>query len=283
LLSSGPMSVEIRDVERQSEYEACARLQIDVWGFPEIEVVPAGYLIAMHHYSGTCIGAFDAERMVGFVCGFGGWDGERAFHHSHMLAVLPEYRGQQIGENLKWAQRERVLAQGLDLINWTFDPLQAPNANLNINRLGCVANRYIVNFYGVSDSPLHGGIPTDRFEAEWHLNSERVSNASAGRFNEWPGWEALPRANRTHLTPDGLLACEERLDLKLDVDALLIEVPKTITDLMAKNRDLALEWRHRARTLFQGYFAKGYRVEGLHRGETSALYRLVRGRTETSD
>ena len=269
------MSVQIRDVELPSEYDACAHLQIDVWAFAEIEVVPAGHLIAMHHYGGTCIGAFDGDRMIGFVCGFGGWDRGQPFHHSHMLAVLPEYRGRQIGENLKWAQRERVLEQGIELINWTFDPLQAPNANLNVNRLGCVARRYKVNLYGESKSPLHGGIPTDRFEAEWYLKSQRVLNARAARPDEWPLWESLPRANRTRFTSESLLACEPALDLDLDGDAFLIEVPRTITDLMARDRDLALDWRHKTRKLFQEYFEKGYRVEGLHRDEASAFYRLT--------
>ena len=270
------VSVEIRDVERYSEYEACAYLQIDVWGFPEIDVVPAGHLVAMHHFGGTCLGAFDGERMVGFVCGFGGWSHGRPFHHSHMLAVLPEFRGRRVGENLKWAQRERVLEQGVGLINWTFDPMQAPNANLNINRLGCVVRKYKVNLYGVSDSPLHGGIPTDRFEAEWHLESQRVMDARAGQLHEWPAWEDLPRANRTRRSSRELLVCEEAVELELDFDAFLIEVPKTITDLMAKDRDLALDWRYKTRALFQTYFEKGYRVEGLHRGETSAFYRLAR-------
>lgn len=276
------MSVEIRDVALFSEYEACAELQLEVWGFDPIEVVPAGHLVAMHHYAGTCIGAFDSDgdseggRMVGFVCGFGGWESGRAFHHSHMLAVLPEYRGRQIGENLKWAQRDRVLARGIDLINWTFDPLQAPNANLNVNRLGCVAYRYKVNLYGVSKSPLHGGIPTDRFEAEWNLKSERVLNARAGRPEIWPSWESLPRANTTRVTDEGLLACDPALDLDIDVDAFLVEVPKRITDIMAKDAALALDWRHQTRQLFQAYFDNGYRVEGLHRGESAAFYRLHR-------
>lgn len=270
------MPIEIRDLELKSEYDACAQMQIDVWGFAEIEVVPAGHLIAMHHYSGTCIGAFDGDRMVGFVCGFGGWEAGRPFHHSHMLAVLPEYRGRRIGENLKWAQRDRVLDQGIELINWTFDPLQAPNANLNINRLGCIARRYKVNLYGVSESPLHGGIPTDRFEAEWHLKSQRVLDARRGRRKEWSGWETLPRANRTRVTADNLLACEPELDLSLDVDTLLIEVPKTIIDVMARDRELALDWRHRTRAMLQAYFEKGYRVDGLHRSDTSAFYRLTR-------
>ncbi len=130
------MAVVIRDVERFSEYEECVRLQLEVWGFDELHVVPVMQLVAEHEYGGVCIGAFDEDEMVGFVYGFTGWDGTRGFHHSHMLAVLPDYRGRGLGEKLKWAQRERVLDKGLSLVNWTFDPLQAPNANLNINRLG---------------------------------------------------------------------------------------------------------------------------------------------------
>ena len=268
--------VEIRDLRDIGEYEACAHLQIDVWGFEPIEVVPGGHLIAMHHYGGTCCGAFDGEHMVGFVCGFPGWDGERLFHHSHMLAVRAEYRGRGIGEGLKWAQRDRVLAQRVDMINWTFDPLQAPNANLNINRLGCIARHYIVNLYGESASPLHGGLPTDRFEAEWHLESDKVLAARDGNFGELSAWASLPRANRATERAGSLLACGDELDLSLDVDAFLIQVPKTITDLMAADAELALDWRLKTRQLFQHYFAKSYRVVALHRDDCSAYYRLVR-------
>ncbi len=269
------VSVEIRGLETFSEYQACAQLQLDVWGFAEIEVVPAGHLVAMDHYGGVCLGAFDGDKMIGFVCGFAGWDHGRSYHHSHMLAVLPDYRGHRFGEKLKWAQREQVLEQGIELVNWTFDPLQAPNANLNLNRLGSIVRKYKVDLYGVSDSPLHGGVPTDRFEAEWHLKSQRVVTALGGEWDDWPGWEKLPRANRTSVTDDGLLRCDE-LDLEMDVEALLVEFPKTITDLMAQNRKLALDWRFQTRKLFQEYFEKGYRVEALHRTESSAFYRLNR-------
>lgn len=275
------VSVEIRGLELFSEYQACAQLQIDVWGFDEINVVPAGHLVAMDHYGGVCLGAFDRKEMVGFVCGFAGWDRGRSYHHSHMLAVLPEYRGRRLGERLKWAQREHVLEQGLDVVNWTFDPLQAPNANLNLNRLGSIVRKYKVNLYGSSESPLHGGIPTDRFEAEWRLESQRVVKALGGEGDDWPGWEELPRANRTSVTDEGLLRCDE-LDLELDVEVFIIEFPKTITELMARDRKLALDWRMQTRKLFQEYFEKGYRVEGLHRTESSAFYRLTRER-EASD
>lgn len=270
------MTVEIRDVEGLPEYEACARMQVDVWGFTEFEVVPAGHLIAMHHYGGTCVGAFDGERMVGFVCGFPGIEHDRVFHHSHMLAVIPEYRGRRIGESLKWTQRERVMEQGLDLINWTFDPLQAGNANLNINLLGAIARRYKVNLYGESDSPLHGGLPTDRFEAEWNLKSQRVVDALSGNLPEPSGWESLPRANRTRRSESGLLVCEPELDLDLDEDAFLVEIPRAVTELMREDRELAHDWRQRTRVLFQEYFQKGYRVQGLHRTDDSAFYRMER-------
>jgi predicted GNAT superfamily acetyltransferase len=149
--------------------------------------------------------------MVGFVFGFLGRDQNRFLHHSHMLAVLAEYRGRGLGENLKWAQRDRVRKQGLDLINWTFDPLQAPNANLNINRLGAVVGKYLLNLYGESSSPLHGGIPTDRFEAEWWLTSPRVEEARKGSRPVRAAWESLPRANRSHMGKKGLLRCESWL------------------------------------------------------------------------
>lgn len=267
--------MELRDVDDLADYESCARLQVEVWGFSEFEVVPAGHLIAMHHYGGTCIGAFDGGRMVGFVFGFPGWEQGHPFHHSHMLAVVPEFRGRRLGEDLKWAQRERVLAQGLTLVNWTFDPLQAPNANLNINRLGATCRHYKVNLYGTSESPLHGGIPTDRFEAEWRIESERVANLASGGEIAVDGWKDLPVANRTRREPTGLLRCEPDPDLSLRESELLIEVPRTITDLMERGRELAMAWRLQTRALFQEYFQRGYVVESLHREEGSAFYRLV--------
>ena len=267
----------IRDLENFAEYEACAALQVEVWRFPEIDVVPAGHLVALAHYGGICMGAFDDSRLVGFVCGFVGRSEARVFHHSHMLAVVPEFRGARLGERLKWAQRDRVLEQGMDLINWTYDPLQALNANLNIERLGCVVRTYIVNLYGESVSPLHGGIPTDRFEAEWQLKSQRVLDArESAERRDRPVPKDLPRVNLTRETEAGLLECVER---RPDVDelseSLYLEIPANITDLMAKDRELALDWRIKTRQLFQAYFEKGYCVDGLHRRDGRVFYRLT--------
>ncbi len=272
------MPVEIRDFEKGSDYEACAQLQVDVWGFTAADAVPPLHLIAMHHYGGILVGAFERERMVGFVCGFSGWDRGRAFHHSHMLAVAPEHRGSGLGEKLKWAQRERVIEQGMELINWTFDPLQAVNANLNVNRLAATVGKYRVNIYGESKSPLHGSLPTDRFEAEWLVSSERVAKALRGELPHWPSWESLPRANATETAKSGFRVSAEA-DLEIDEDALLAEIPDDINRIMAQDMGLALDWRLKVRALFRAYFERGYVVKGFHRFEGRAFYRLEREET----
>ncbi|MFQ5790547.1 MAG: GNAT family N-acetyltransferase [Acidobacteriota bacterium] len=269
--------IQIRNVQGFGEYERLADLQRDVWSFPDLDIVPAAHLVAVHHYGGVCIGAFDGEVMVGFVFGFVGRDLERVFHHSHMLGVLPTYQRQGLGESLKWAQRQRVQAQGMDLINWTYDPLQAPNANLNINRLGAVVRKYMLNVYGESVSPLHGGIPTDRFEAEWWLQSPRVLAAREGRRPERQGWEQLPRANRAFGGRGEFLSCGEDLQLEIDSDELLIEIPPAITPIMARDRELALDWRLKTRKIFQAYLGRGYAVVGLHRSEGRVFYRVEKG------
>lgn len=273
-------TVDIRDAANFSDYEQCVALQKEVWHFSDADVVPAAELATIHHYGGVCIGAFDREKMIGFVCGLVGREHGRVFHHSHMLAVLPGYRGRGLGEKLKWAQRDRVLSQGLDFINWTYDPLQAPNANLNINRLGVVIHTYLVNVYGESWSPLHGGIPTDRFESDWWLNSSRVKEAAQGKRVERRGWETLARVNRAREDERGLLHCEE-IDLDRNAGELLVEIPAAITSIMAANRELALDWRLKTRGIFQVLFHRGYVIEGFHRAEGRAYYRLEKRPAES--
>jgi len=264
----------IRDVENLAEYEACVTLQREVWAFPDVDLVPAAHLVALHHYGGTCLGAFDGEKMVGFCLGFVGWEKGQTFHHSHMLAVLPEYRQRRIGEMLKWEQRERVLAQGMRLVNWTYDPLQAPNANFNINRLGVVVRKYLLNVYGESVSPLHGGIPTDRFEAEWWIESRRVIERHQGHGPpSSPDPAKLPVANRTSKLGD-FLRCEDGFRLDLTVPEILVEIPPELTPILSGDRNLAVDWRLKTREIFRAYLGKGYWVVGFHRDASRALYRL---------
>jgi len=266
--------IVIRDMQGFSEYNACMRLQREVWTFPDADLVPASYLVVLHHYGGVSLGAFHQGEMVGFVVGFVGWRDGQIFHHSHMLAVVPAYRGRRLGADLKWAQRERVLAQGMSLVNWTFDPLQVLNANFNINLLGATAHKYMVDVYGASDSPLHGGLPTDRFEAEWWIASPRVVGLRHGRRVERDGWERLPRANGTRDLETRFRRSEDEMRLELEDEEVLVEVPGEVTPMMVVDRELALDWRMKPRRIFQAYFARGYQVAGFHRSDGRYYYRL---------
>ena len=130
---------------------------------------------------GQVIGAFDGDTQIGFAMSLPGYRDGKPYLHSHMLAVLPQYRNEGIGRRLKLAQRDDAIARGFDLMEWTLNPLEIRNAHLNIARLGAIVRRYEPNFYGPSSSPLQGGLPTDRLYAEWWLRSSRVASICAVR------------------------------------------------------------------------------------------------------
>jgi predicted GNAT superfamily acetyltransferase len=168
------MSIEVRPCQGFDELNACVQLQMDVWGYGDRDVVPRRVFVVSQRIGGQVIGAFDAGRLVGFAMALPGISALGPYLHSHMLAVEPEYRNQGIGRMLKLYQREEALARGIQRMEWTFDPLEIKNSFLNIHKLGAVARRYASNFYGISPSPLHGQLPTDRLYAEWWLASDRV-------------------------------------------------------------------------------------------------------------
>ncbi len=168
------MKPEIRHCRGLEEFEACVRLQQEVWNFSDYDLVPLRMFVVAEKIGGQVIGAFDGATLVGFALSL---PGERAGHsylHSHMLAVRASYRNAGLGRNIKLFQRTDALARGFELIEWTFDPLEIKNAHLNIARLGAMARRYNINQYGMSSSHLQGGLPTDRLVAEWWLRSQRV-------------------------------------------------------------------------------------------------------------
>ena len=270
-----PTSFSIRDLAGMDDMKMCEAIQQEVWGFIELDVVPAGLMAVMGHYGAITAGAFVGERMAGFVCGFpGGGEGE-PFHHSHMLAVRPEFQGAGIGLALKWAQADRVLAQGVRRVNWTFDPLQARNANLNINHLGCVSSVYRLNVYGNSNSPLHGGLPTDRLEPDWQLDSERVARARRRELIPPPGIPDLPGANAVSFREDGLPVSSDSAEVE-DVSErdILYFVPDDFNDVLKKDVGLAMDWRVKSRATLTEVFDRGYEVVGFHRDGRHAAYRL---------
>ena len=169
--------IEIRPLTRLEEFERCVEIQIAVWGYSDGDVIPRRVFVVAERIGGQALGAFANGTMVGFAMGLPGYREGMAYLHSHMLAVLPEFRNAGLGRRLKLAQREDALARGFELMEWTFDPLEIKNAHLNLHRLGAICRRYQEDFYGPSSSPLQGGLPTDRLYAEWWLRSSHVENA----------------------------------------------------------------------------------------------------------
>lgn len=176
--------LEIRRCRGIEELEACVRLQKEVWNFSDIDLIPLRLFVVADKIGGQVIGCFNGKEMVGFTLSIPGSRNGHPYLHSHMLAVREKYRNLGLGRKLKLAQREDALERGLELIEWTFDPLEIKNAYLNIERLGAIARRYTCNQYGMSSSPLQGGLPTDRLVAEWWLRSRRVERTLAGEPNQ---------------------------------------------------------------------------------------------------
>jgi predicted GNAT superfamily acetyltransferase len=174
-------------LKNERQFRDAVELQKTIWGFDDIELLPVRFFVVATKVGGQAFGAFDGDRMVAFCMAIPGLKpGGRSYLHSHMLGVLPEYRDFGLGRRLKLRQRDEAIAAGIDLIEWTFDPLETKNAYFNIERLGAVVRRYVRNQYGTTSSHLHGGLPTDRCTAEWWINSDRVKTVLSGASIERP-------------------------------------------------------------------------------------------------
>jgi predicted GNAT superfamily acetyltransferase len=237
-----PREIQIRHCGTLAEYEECVRLQRAVWG--EDIVVPSTIFVVAHHTGGQVIGAFDGAKMVGFTQALAGVRDGQAFLHSHMTAVLAEYRDRGVGRRLKLFQRQDALKRGVGLVEWTFDPLELKNAHFNLVRLGAVARRFIPNCYGVTESPLHAGLPTDRLVAEWWLDSDRVKNILAD--------SPLPAKG----------------------PVLRISLPANLGEIKSRDREDAARIQFAAREQFQKYFGVGCVATSLETHGTTTDYIL---------
>jgi predicted GNAT superfamily acetyltransferase len=169
-------AIVIRRCQGLEELRSCVALQKEIWNFTDAELVPLRMFVVADKVGGQVMGAFDGDEMVGFALSVPGARSGRVYLHSHMLAVRKEHRNSGLGRRLKLLQREDALARGIELIEWTFDPLEIKNAYLNIEKLGAISRRYNINQYGITSSPLQGGLPSDRLIAEWWLKSRRVES-----------------------------------------------------------------------------------------------------------
>ena len=268
-----------RDLKTLEEFAQVVELERSIWGPGYDEVVPVPILAVTVKRGGILIGGFDGDRMIAFVYSLPGIKYGKPTQWSHMLGVLDEFRNAGAGRELKLLQRERTIAMGLDLIEWTYDPMQAMNAHLNFAKLGVVVEEYEENVYGESSSPLHRGNPTDRFVAEWWVREPHVERRiapAAGltlRTNELT--EAQP-VNK--IAPSGEWLESVDVDLSLDARRLLVHIPMGFTDMLARNPALALAWRVCTRAIFTTYFDRGYKAVDfiLDRVARLGTYLLVR-------
>jgi len=241
--------IRVRHCEGLAECERCLELQREAWGFEDKDAVPVPLFVVALRTGGQVLGAFDGDTMIGFTLAVAGWRDRHPMLHSHMTAVLDAYRNYGIGGRLKLFQRDDALARGIRLIEWTFDPLQAKNGYFNLVRLGAIVRRIQPNLYGITSSPLHGNLPTDRLVAEWHLASARARRA----LENSPGGVIAPRRKGQF----------ER-----------IRIPKQIDEWKRTNYGEALRAQAEIRGKFERLFARGWVATGLEPGDEGSDYIL---------
>jgi predicted GNAT superfamily acetyltransferase len=294
--------ISLHILENPEQAELVEDLQRIIWSGSDRDIVPGHLLLAAIHNGGLLIGAFEVDDsqdnigqiqeangdlnfsaelpptpMVGFVFGFPGLyytpDGPRIKHHSHMLGVLPGHRDQGIGFLLKRAQWQMVRHQGLDRITWTYDPLLSRNAHLNIARLGAVSNTYLPDYYGEMRDEMNMGLPSDRFQVDWWVNSRRVFQRLSKRPRRRLDLAHFLAAetqiiNPTNLGDDKLPRPTSESEISMALEAgqsneqsmLLLEIPADFLGLKSADAVLARDWRQHTRALFKHLFEGGYLV-----------------------
>jgi predicted GNAT superfamily acetyltransferase len=239
----GKADIDIHQLATLDEFAAAVRLQRDIWGFEDVELLPMRLFVVASKIGGQVLGAFDGGKMVAFcLCIPGLKPGGRAYLHSHMLGVMPKYRDTGLGRKLKLKQRDYALASGVDLIEWTFDPLEIKNAFFNIERLGAIVRRYVHNQYGRTSSHLHGSLPTDRLVAEWWIRSSRAEALFLSKRFEHPA----PQAR--------------------------VLVPRDIAEIRERDPERAREIQASLGEQFEEHFRAGLAVVGFERGDEAGIY-----------
>ncbi len=269
------VDIVVRDIDGQAEMRAVEELQKEVWGLPDLDVVPLTQLVAAKASGGALIGAFDNKILIGFAYGFAGFEHGRVTHHSHMLAVKPAYRSHSVGYRLKLAQRDFVLAQGIGEMTWTFDPLQSLNAYFNFNRLGVVSNRYFMDFYGAEAASFLHRNGTDRLWVTWPVESRRVAEKLGepavtteygdGKSLVEVGENSIPRYHDVNAANLG--------------DVAFIEIPARIKEIERQSLGLAADWREATRMAFTKAVDAGFVIIDFVRGSETGRYVLSRTKT----
>ena len=287
--------ITIRELKTMPDINATVELQRSVWGMHDVEVSSPHTLRAIVHSGGAVIGAEADGRLIGFCFGFAALQDGELWLWSHMAAVHPDFQGRGIGFRLKQMQRTWALANGYRRMAWTFDPMQAGNANFNFNRLGVTARRYSANHYGDMQDGLNTGLASDRLEAQWELDAPQVTALAAGGQGDPPPpgpfppslWRAShkERGGATPVDLTGvtrLVYADEdgtigRAQPELTGDAVYgIEVPVNIAVLKERDIERAKRWQLHLREAMTDLLAAGYIVSGFARTGDKGFYVLNR-------
>lgn len=254
--------MQIRPFESHADRAQCVALQELTWGKGFTEKIPAAMLLVAQETGGVTAGAFDdTGTLMGFVFGVTGVRHGKLMHWSDMLAVRPEARGQRLGERLKEFQRDHCRALGVHTIYWTYDPLVARNAHLNLNRMGARVDEFVVAMYGDgTNSPLQGDMPTDRFIVSWTVDPAAAAHAL----------DAVP-SDTPRAVDEDAGECE-----LADAPSVAVRVPRDITALAASDISAARRWRFSTRRAFAHYLTRGYHVRGFVADDNGGTYLLVR-------
>lgn len=243
--SENKTEIRLKHLRALPDLRESVRLQQEIWGFEDIELLPVRLFVVATKVGGQAIGAFDGDQMIGFLLAIPGLKkGAVTYLHSHMMGVLPPYRNLGVGRMLKLEQRREALSRDIGLVEWTFDPLEIKNAYFNIERLGAIVRRYVLNQYGTTTSHLHGGLPTDRCVAEWYLASARVRGIVDGE-------------------PREPVTIEERIAVPSDIAEIRVNDPK-------RAREIQLSVSER----FRECFNRGLAVVGFAKTEQAGTYLL---------
>ncbi len=270
------METQIRPLQTHAEYFDCVRMQKETWGQDSIEIVPPILMLVLNKIGGLVAGAFDEQAgMVGFVISLPGFFNQKKMNWSKMLAVSSTCRDQGIGRHLKLFQREYLLQQGIDYVYWTYDPLVARNAHLNLNKLGARIHEYAVRIYpDETGSALHRGMELDRFIVEWPLAGGKTKEAVSGGLRPRPeDYETWAVVNTEPGPNNSIIPVEVEL---VRAEKVRIEIPAEIEQVQAAAGGLATVWRRNTRRAFTHYLNQGYSVETFYRAENRCFYALSR-------
>ncbi len=259
------MSITIRPAKTIEDCRHIEELVQLCWGRDPLEAIPASFSMAVIKNGGVVLLAFDQQEPVGFSYAFFAWDAHYQLlkMHSHMAGVIPAYRDSGLGARLKWAQRAAIMGKSaeINLVTWTYDPLETRNARLNLRKLGAISHSYIPDAYGSRDDNFAAGLPTDRFQVEWWINSDWVNqhhrqpktlSAEAATYRQQAGYLNAVSLRGDLLYPDNLV------DNWGDERYMLAAIPSDIQYLKKRDLQLASAWRDHTRTLFETAFANDF-------------------------